>query len=625
MIGLRILWATFMSGILGFAFYRSWQWEHGKHQERITLFDKKNSKDTMVWLPADFLLWVIIITGVMVVILRGEEGLHIFSAFSLDVMFLLSGYFGLLLILLPLLRKKFSARACATLWIAPVFMFYQIGAWIRNIPLPRLTIYLPRPALNILLWIWLAGFIVVEGYYLITHWRFVHRIKENSSPVMDGNILKLWQQIAEELEYRKEVEILRSKATQTPFSMGRTNWNRRTVLPFQDYTAEELSMIFRHEIHHLQRWDVNTKIFITFCRALCWWNPLVWIATKKAAEDLELSCDEIVTENMGHEERRIYAKLLLNSAASQQGFTTCLSAAAETLRYRLKHIINIRPKATGTLLVMASLFTCIMCFGVLALADARDSYTNLLLPEEVEIQGIHFYDPHHSGEVYKWDEESLRQALHRVTVEHLPSYRDHIQTGVPHLELVITRDGKTHFINLTDDTVKDLRLGKNMENSLYLVKSTVDWDAIRAALDFDAPEPVRLNPPEMYYSFSGKGYHDAQRFYALRTSAAAWDGDTGAELRRWDEHLSEPGGGIWGVEVSSVTMDFSRAPVQLEVEVENWDRTDSDTISFDALSTTVTMPLPDYAAHYTVYAEFFYDGIRYTAQYVFDIRPDPNE
>ena len=619
MIVYQLLWAAFMSCLLGFAFYRSWRWEHGEYQERITLFNKKASKDTVVWMPATILLWFIgIFFTLELIMVGGEEGLWEFSAFTLDIMVLLSVYFAVLLVILPLLRKKFSARACATLWIAPVFMFYMTNTYFSTLPLPKLTIYIPRPVLRTVLWVWLTGFAAVEGYYLISHWCFVRRIRENARPIGDSDIINLWNTIAEELEYRKDVELIRSDAAQTPFSMGRTNMNRRTVLPVRDYAPEELSMIFRHEIHHLQRWDVNTKIFIAFCRALCWWNPLVWLATKKAAEDLELSCDEIVTENMGRDERKAYAQLLLNSAAPQQGFTTCLSATAETLRYRLKHVVNIRPKATGTLLVMLSLFTCMMCFGVTALADQRDSYTALLLQPDAKIQSISFTDPDHSGEVYQWDEAALREALGSVTVEHLASHREGMPGGIHQLHLVVYKESKTHFIDLDDNLVRDLHLGKNMRNQIYFVKSAVDWDAVRAALDFDAPPKPSPLMPEMFYTFTD--HHEAESFYATCPYASAQDGETGEVLRQWSDESQA--GGIHGAKVSEVSMKFSHAPNFLSVMVENWDRSKAYIHSFDTVSLINTMPLPDYAAHYTVTAHFYYGGIRYEAEYIFDVNPN---
>ena len=36
------------------------------------------------------------------------------------------------------------------------------------------------------------------------------------------------------------------------------------------------------------------QLAFAFCTALCWFNPFLWIAMRKSAEDLELSCDELI-------------------------------------------------------------------------------------------------------------------------------------------------------------------------------------------------------------------------------------------------------------------------------------------------------------------------------------------
>ena len=73
--------------------------------------------------------------------------------------------------------------------------------------------------------------------------------------------------------------------------------NKVLVLPNKYYTDEELQLIFNHEIIHIARDDVFTKIYIVFCNACCWFNPLMWLANKKCSEDLELSCDTSVLAN----------------------------------------------------------------------------------------------------------------------------------------------------------------------------------------------------------------------------------------------------------------------------------------------------------------------------------------
>ena len=78
----------------------------------------------------------------------------------------------------------------------------------------------------------------------------------------------------------------------------------RVVLPLRAYTPDELHLIFRHEMIHICRGDSVSKFFLTFCTALCWFNPLMWRAMRNSAEDMELSCDESVLQEADSATRR---------------------------------------------------------------------------------------------------------------------------------------------------------------------------------------------------------------------------------------------------------------------------------------------------------------------------------
>ena len=85
----------------------------------------------------------------------------------------------------------------------------------------------------------------------------------------------------------------------------------------------------------------------------------MWLARRRSADDLELSCDETVLHSMDGDCRRPYAELLLRTAGDQRGFTTCLSASAGALRYRLRQVMN-PCKRTGGLVVTAVAFTLLL-------------------------------------------------------------------------------------------------------------------------------------------------------------------------------------------------------------------------------------------------------------------------
>ncbi len=477
MIWGQLIWGAILAGLLGCAFHRAWKWEHGAAAE--VLFGEKNGRETFVLVPPTVLFWILLLFLVLYVRFFGmREGLVHFAALAAEVTLLICVYFPLLLLLLPLLRQHFSARACAVLWLVPAFLTWQANMLITVSPLPRLTLYLPRRLMAAAGAVWLAGFLAVGGCYLFSHLRFRAWVRRHSSAEQEEEARMILKREQEALEYLRPVKLLRSDVP-APFSMGKTRRSRCTVLPKRDYTAQELTMIFRHELHHLQRCDVDTKTFLCLCNALCWFNPLVWLATKKASEDLERSCDEIVTEEMEEGERRAYANLLLDAAAPGRGFTTCLSAAAGTLRYRLKSVMDRRRRSLGTALLMASLFLCVMCFGLVSVSDARGSFASLLLTPEAEI--LNAYDSRVPGEMQP-DGEALREVLEGIRLTHLAGLRKPLLEG----DRITFRLSGGRFVFLTDRVLllQDLgsaaRSGHAALYECYLVESPIDWEALRA-------------------------------------------------------------------------------------------------------------------------------------------------
>ena len=373
--------------------------------------DKPRTKETMVWLDPSFLPLLLLIILVMLDTMYGMDGVERFLSLSLDVMIVISIYFLLLIFLLPLFRRYFSAHACATMWILPVFMFWQAHILIQNTPAPVFVIYIPSHILDALFQAWVIGFVVVFVGKFISHFIFRHGVMSASVPVRDPEILELFNRELTQLEYYRPVRLVKSSAVTVPLSMGTTKRTRVTVLPSREFTQQELQFIFRHEIHHIQRGDVSNKIFFAFCQALCWFNPLIWVATRKASDDLELSCDEIVLENMNEHQRRQYAELLLDTAGSSRGFTTCLSAAAETMRYRLKNVVTVRKRWPGTLLLSIAMFLCVMSHGVIAVSSDRGTVADLITEYRTaeDIRSVFYQTEGETrlSEVFAWEGEEL--------------------------------------------------------------------------------------------------------------------------------------------------------------------------------------------------------------------------
>lgn len=124
-------------------------------------------------------------------------------------------------------------------------------------------------------------------------------------------------------------------------------------------------MILRHEFIHIMCNDQVCKLHMALVNAIFWFNPTIWFLTKKYGEMIEVRCDEEVLYDSAPEYRREYAKLLLTTAASSRGFTTCLSSSAKSFKFRIQRIIKPARQKSGILL--CALFSAIMLFAITAI------------------------------------------------------------------------------------------------------------------------------------------------------------------------------------------------------------------------------------------------------------------
>ena len=273
-----------------------------------------------------------------------------------------------------------------------------------------------------------------------------------------------------------------------------------TVLPARPFTEEELRLIFRHELHHIRRRDANAKLFFAFLRALFWFHPLVWIAARQSARDMELSCDEIVLDGADPDTRRRYASLLLHTAGALPGFTTCLSADAASLRYRLKNIMRERSLHRGTVFLMALLFTCIMFHGTFAFSDERCLLGDLFVDDgtldhfgyEVYSHNTHAICSQNEAQLKEGGQEALLAYLRSLSVEHLAVSSDRLTAATPQSTprlYLSDKDNSRQGIWLCDRgaTVYNWNETENRA-TFYYIPGGIDWQRIADCFEPYTPD-----------------------------------------------------------------------------------------------------------------------------------------
>lgn len=285
----------------------------------------------------------------------------------------ISLYYLVLMMTLPFFRKRISARACATLWLLPNFL-YLLWFSRYSVAKPLVTIHVSKRLVTILFAVWLLGFAAVFSWNIIRHLLFRREILRHAVPVTDPEVLQLFQTELEEIAFRKpKFSLVMTDDVSTPLTIGLYQRKSNIVLPRKDYSPDELHLIFRHELIHISRADSWTKFFMVFCTAMCWFNPLMWLAMKKSAQDVELSCDETVLLCANERTRNQYANLILSAAGDDRGFSTCLSASVTSMRYRLKNIVHPKKRHTGILSVGLTFFIVYLTYGYVSLAYGDDT------------------------------------------------------------------------------------------------------------------------------------------------------------------------------------------------------------------------------------------------------------
>ena len=335
-------------------------------------------------LPIACLLpWVLLLAR------KGALVPHVMLSWSFGIFLHICVYYLLLLPFLPWLRQRFSAEACAALWLLPTYL-YVINLGFLQSDRPRWVITLRAGWTGCLPYIWLAGFLAVLGWKLADHLLFRRRVMADARPVDDRFTETLWRRAVIDAHLDNfTVRLFTSSHVSAPVSIGLLRRSLLVVLPRDAvYTAEELELIFRHELVHIERRDTWTKFFLVFCCAMCWFNPLMWVAMDKSAQDMELSCDELVLKNAGNELRQKYARLLLNTAGSSRGFTSCLSSSAQALRHRLKHVMEPLRRRSGALLLGAVCFVLFITSGYVSLAYGAQSGAEVLYPGDINGGGL---------------------------------------------------------------------------------------------------------------------------------------------------------------------------------------------------------------------------------------------
>ncbi len=218
--------------------------------------------------------------------------------------------------------------------------------------LPRGEVYASANPLQICLFlaaaVWFLGAAVMLLYGAVSYCRLLYRLRL-AAPCAESRVYAL-------------------KNLEMPFVCGL--FRPRIYLP-EDLVWEEREFVLLHERIHIRRGDPVTRTLGYAALCLHWFNPLVWLAWRLSARDMERSCDEAVIGRLGQEKKKAYSRSLLAFASGRRRAAGIPLAFGEgDTGSRIRNILLYRKPAFAAACFAAVL--CALLAGVLLVNPGGD-------------------------------------------------------------------------------------------------------------------------------------------------------------------------------------------------------------------------------------------------------------
>ena len=143
------------------------------------------------------------------------------------------------------------------------------------------------------MWIWAAGFISILAR-LVVGLIGVQWMSRRTEVVTDAPWLPLARRLAGDLGVTPRVAFLRSPRATMPMAWGIVKPAVLMPADADEWPVERLRIVLLHELAHVSRRDCLTHLLAQAACAVYWFHPLAWMAARRARNERERACDDLV-------------------------------------------------------------------------------------------------------------------------------------------------------------------------------------------------------------------------------------------------------------------------------------------------------------------------------------------
>jgi|GEM_PF-5476659 len=259
---------------------------------------------------------------------------------------------------------------------------------------------------QIVMLVWISGAALFFLLQITAYIRFRRRVHYTPRTEPPALMQSKWTVPAELLGKKRMPELQISAAVSSPVITGLLK--PVLLLPHDQFSEQELSFIFRHELVHYQRRDLWYKMILTIANGLHWFNPFVYLMVARAGMDIEISCDDQVMKGLDDNARAIYGEAILDALpiktkwSIEPMLTTSFSRTKCTIKQRLTNLFDTTHKRKGIATFCAMMLVTGLIGGLIAYTPVAAAATTkaevINLPNELSIPanrlttGATYYD-----------------------------------------------------------------------------------------------------------------------------------------------------------------------------------------------------------------------------------------
>jgi beta-lactamase regulating signal transducer with metallopeptidase domain len=138
---------------------------------------------------------------------------------------------------------------------------------------------------------WLLGSAMVLFRVLLGHLSLL-ALQRRCTSVTRGELFDSLECLRMEIGVRRRVALISCAARSMPMTWG--IWRPRLLIPDDAATWSPAHHrdVLLHELGHVSRWDCLTQLLSQVACAFYWFNPFIWIASRRMQVERERACDD---------------------------------------------------------------------------------------------------------------------------------------------------------------------------------------------------------------------------------------------------------------------------------------------------------------------------------------------